>query len=175
MVLLVLGLTACDTADTLDADADADALQPGTFSALVTASGSETQLAGRAQLSDAMDDFTGAFESYPIATEGDRTFTFSVFKLMADSGDELILGYISDQAALESGTYQVEQGRNLTPPYDFVGVVTSDLIEGRGGTTSAIASSGTVELTIEEGIASGSFTLNADRGVSISGQFSARM
>ncbi|MEM6783959.1 MAG: hypothetical protein AAF624_09530 [Bacteroidota bacterium] len=170
LALLAFGLAACDSSDPGLTDAPVGPPDPGTFSAAVATPDGALQIAGTAQASASADAFLGTFESYPIATEDETTYTFSVFQLAAASGEELILGYISDGDALASGTYNVEFGRNLTPPYDFVGVFDGDALAGRGG-SALVARGGSVELTVEDGLIGGTFSLDLGDGTSVSGQF----
>ncbi|MEM8600993.1 MAG: hypothetical protein AAGF99_13830 [Bacteroidota bacterium] len=172
LVLLAFGLAACDSGDPGPIDAPTGLPASGSFSAAVTTSDGDLQIAGTAQASASADAFLGTFERYPIATEDETTYTFSVFQLAAESGEELVLGYISDRDALASGSYNVEFGRNLTPPYDFVGVYDGDALAGRGG-SALVARSGSVELTVEDGLIGGTFSLDLGNGTSVSGQFSA--
>ncbi|MEM1128603.1 MAG: hypothetical protein AAGI71_18305 [Bacteroidota bacterium] len=171
LALLPMLFAACDSGVSANED---EALAPGRFAATMNAPAMSADLSGvaAASLQATDEEFGGVFRSYAIGTdETGRSFFFSTIRLRAESGEELILGYISPDERLESGTYAIESGRNLTAPFDFVSVLTAPNADLRSG--NALAQRGSVTLTVSGGEVTGSFDIDYEGNLNVAGQFAA--
>jgi len=165
-------LAACDSspavAPTDEATAD---LALGTFTAQV--SGARVAVSGSADMARGTDgaDFTGAFQSYPIARDPSATFHLTMIQLRSGTGEGLLLGHIAPNADLPDGEYGIEPGRDLRPPFDFVARY---LERDNAGVLRQIAArEGRVTVTSSPTRLGGRFELVLTYGRTVSGRFAA--
>lgn len=167
-------LAACDSSPAVaPTDETTAELALGTFAAQVSGAGARVAVAGSADMARGTDgaDFTGAFQSYPIARDPSATFHFTMIQLRSGTGEGLLLGHIAPNADLPDGEYGIEPGRDLRPPFDFVARY---LERDNAGVLRQIAArEGRVTVTSSPTRLGGRFELVLTDGRTVSGRFAA--
>lgn len=168
LAVVLAALGACDSSPAVTEPAVEAAAPSGTFSATIS---DGTTLSGTVTASQESEaDFTGAFLAYPVAKDrqGNR-YEFTMIALRASSGEQLLLGQITQNGSIASGTYGIEPGRNLREPFDFVARYRS----GPGSGRPLAAEDGSVDITVGAQRLQGAFSLRLEDGRTVTGTFSA--
>jgi hypothetical protein len=165
-------LAGCDSAPTSTRDSDAE-IALGTYAAQVTGGAGTVLLSGTAEASQNTDAaaFAGTFESYPLGRGENAGFHFTHIRLRTGDGVGLVLGHVSPNAALPNGTFGIEAGRDLSPPFDFVARYFERTRDGR--LQQVAARDGRVTVTSGNGRMGGNFELTLIDGRVITGRFAA--
>jgi len=162
--------SACDPSTVSAPDVDA---AMGTYSAQVTGGSSPVALSGTAEASFDTDGvaFAGTFQNYPLGRGDLAGFHFTHIRLRGADGGGLVLGRVAPNAALPNGSFGIEEGRDLRPPYDFVARYFERSADGR--LQQVAAREGRVVVRSSDTQLNGRFDLTLSDGRKVTGQFSA--
>jgi hypothetical protein len=167
-------LGACDSSPASAPDLDSAAgVALGTYVAQVTGGAGGARLAGSADASRGADgvDFRGVFQNLALGREAATGHYFTMIQLRSGDGGGLLLGHVAPNAELPNGTFGIEPGRNLRPPYDFVARYIERDANGR--LVQLAARDGRVTVRAGETRIGGRFELRLEDGRTVSGSFAA--
>lgn len=167
-------LAACDSSPASAPDLDPVAeVAIGTYAAQVTSGARRVTLSGTADASRDADgaDFMGTFQNYALGRDGATGHYFTMIRLRSGDGGGVLLGHVAPNADLPNGSYGIEPGRDLRPPYDFVARFIERGEDGR--LTQVAARDGQVTVSSGDARIGGRFELTLEDGRTVTGSFAA--